>query len=257
VLPPTTRQSREARECRRLKVPGWDSPVAQGHAAPRESRESLRQVQRTPGALQDVREAVGARATEADSITLEPAPHPELHSPEPPEALLARAQAHATGHRAELLRSDRCGCFACGAIFLPTRIVQDRQVAGRWRDHPVPVVRERYGDRLGLRATDLSGAAGDAAALSALAGRRRCPGVDTRRPLLGVLAAPLGRPAVHNTHPGDAAAAVDRGLSATGRTAKTGAPESIVARDSGGAQWWRRPRAAAGRPGLQMWHRSC
>ncbi len=201
----------------------------------RESRESLRQVQRTPGALQDVREEVGAREAEAGSTTPEPAttvPHPELRPPSRRSATGAGAGAcHRPSSRAAAQRPLRLLRLWSD---LPAN--QDRQVAGRWRDHPVPVVRERYGDRLGLRATDLSGAAGDAAALSALAGRRRCPGVDTRSPLLGVLGAPLGRPAVHKAHPGDAAAAVDRGLSATGRTAKTGAPESIVARDSGGAQ---------------------
>src|SRR5581483_1614088 len=55
----------------------------------------------------------------------QPPPSPTRScAPRAAGALLARAQAHATGHRAELLRSDRCGCFACGAIFLPTRIVK-------------------------------------------------------------------------------------------------------------------------------------
>ena len=34
-----------------------------------------------------------------------------------------RAHRHSSGHREEVLSSDRCGCFYCTAIFPPTDIV--------------------------------------------------------------------------------------------------------------------------------------
>jgi hypothetical protein len=34
-----------------------------------------------------------------------------------------RAHRHAIYHREEILASERCGCFYCGAIFLPSEVV--------------------------------------------------------------------------------------------------------------------------------------
>lgn len=44
---------------------------------------------------------------------------------EPDDALLA--QRHATRNRAEIERSNRCGCFHCAEIFRPGAIVAWRQ----------------------------------------------------------------------------------------------------------------------------------
>lgn len=36
---------------------------------------------------------------------------------------VVRAHRHAIRHRTELLASERCGCFYCGAIFAPAEVV--------------------------------------------------------------------------------------------------------------------------------------
>lgn len=56
-----------------------------------------------------------------------------------------RAHRHSANHRAQLLASERCGCFFCLAMFSPQAVVE-------WIDAPADAAADANDDEVGVTA---------------------------------------------------------------------------------------------------------